>query len=233
MKRIGLLGGMSWSATATYYRFINTAVQQRLGGNHSAELLIHSFDFQALIDQLDRPAQIEAAMEQAALGLIRAGAEIIAVASLTGHRYASALARLPAPMIAIGPSVSAALDRASVRTVGVLATSTALRDPQLIAALVSTPQRKVVVPSDADMQDLDALIFGELAHMRLSSEYAERLAAIAAGMIARGAQAILMGTTEFSVVAERFDFGVPTLDAAALHCRDLVNHCLAGSIVSV
>lgn len=227
MKRIGLIGGVSWAATTTYYHHINTLVQASLGGNSSAELVVRSLNMQHVLDRMGQPAEVEAIVHQAASELAAAGAELIAVASLTGHRYVRCLEHFKVPFVGMERAIAAELGAAGKGRTGIFATSTALQDGVLMERLRAPGAPPLLLPSPDVQPALDAVIFGELAHRRLPEQALATLHGIAEQLIAQGATAILLGTTEFSLCAGRLQLPVPVLDATELHCRDLVAQALA------
>lgn len=161
MKRIGLIGGTSWVSTLDYYRLLNEGVQQRLGGHHSADLVLRSLNFQPLIEQLQNYAAIETVFAEAARDLHRAGVELLGIASNTGHKF---LRRIDEdallPLVHIGDVVGDALKHDGVTRIGVLGTSMTLSDQVMLTKFSCNHTINLVVPAETQRAQLDALIFG-------------------------------------------------------------------------
>lgn len=226
MRRIGLLGGTSWASTLVYYRLLNEQVAARLGRNHSAELVVWSFDFQRLLDLLDRPHEIEAAFAEAGDALARAGCEVVAVASNTGHRFAGPLARDPRfALVHIGDAVGRRLAADGVRRAAVLATLQTLGDDALLGRLTG-PAAPARLPPGVE-ERLDAAIFGELAHERLGPDTAAVLDEAGAELARLDADATLLACTELSFAHERRPFPAPVYDSVRLHCEAILEAAFA------
>lgn len=226
MRSIGLLGGISWGATADYYRRINLEVKRRLGGQHSAEMLIRSFDLQPLLEHAEDVAEIELLFEQAAGDLCVGGASVLGVASLTGHRYSGKLRRLPALFVDIVGTAGTQVRQTGRRCIALWATSFALNDLALLQRLADACGTEFVLPPQALRPRLDQIVFTELADQNLSPSSLALLSDLLARQIDAGAQALLLGSTDFSMVAPLLGASVPVLDIAQMHCQALVDAAL-------
>ena len=228
MKRIGLIGGVSWAATANYYRTINSMIESQLGGNNSADMVIRSLNMQRTLDLMANTLELEQFVRNTAQELIAAGADVIAVGSLTGHRYVRLLRQLDVAFIGLDDALAEEI-RGLKGRVGIFTTGFALSDSGLMTRLHEAGAAPLLTPSPEAQSRLDAVIFGELAHNRLSPEAMATLQDVAGELIAAGASTILLGTTEFGVCAKQLTLGVPAIDATEIHCRELVKFALSGT----
>lgn len=227
MKRIGLLGGTTWTSTLDYYRHLNEGVNRRLGRAHSADLILRSFDFQVLLDVVDDPSAVTARFDQAAAELIGAGARVLAIASVTGHRFASGWEqRCDTRFVHIRDATVPAIAMHGAGRVGVLATSSTMADSGLLKTL--TAGSEPVVPHPSRHRDIDEVIFGELAVGRLGESGRAVLHAALRDLRGQQVDAVLLGCTELSSAYTAEDADIPIHDATSLHCDALLDAALAG-----
>ncbi|MFC4307663.1 aspartate/glutamate racemase family protein [Steroidobacter flavus] len=227
MKRIGLIGGISWAATADYYRYINLEVRRRLGGHHSAHMIIRSLDLEPLLKQADDVPTLERVMFHAGEDLRAANADLLAIASFTGHRYARPLHQSSVPFVDLTQAIGAAVRSARYERIAVWATSYALQDTALMSQL-GTLSRAQLMPPPRDMHAaLDRIVFSELAAGALTERSTQTLQQLLLQQVHEGAQALLLATTDFSPLLSALDAPVPLLDGARIHCHCLVDAALA------
>lgn len=227
MRRVGLIGGIGWGATAEYYRRMNLETRHRLGGHHSAEITIQSLDLHPLLERAHDVAALEGIFDDAASALQAAGARLLAVASLTGHRYVGRLRTRTLPFVDLIDSIAAHLQPAERSPLAVWATSIALADPVLMARLSGAVGAQLVLPSEEERSRLDHIIFSELADQAITPPSLEYLRGLLAGQRARGARALLLATTDFSVIRTQLGTELPIFDATEIHCRALLDAALA------
>lgn len=227
MKRIGLIGGISWAATADYYRYINVDVRRRLGGHHSADMVIRSLDLQPLLTQANDIPLIEQVMRQAGEDLRASNASLIGIASFTGHRYARLLQRGGLPFIDLTQSIGSAVREARYERVAVWATSYALHDAALMEQLSQASGARLMQPPRDMHQELDRIVFSELAAGALTTTSTRTLQQLLLRQVDEGAQALLLATTDFSPLLGALESPVPMLDGSLIHCRSLVDAALA------
>lgn len=227
MRRMGLIGGVTWGATAEYYRLINLDVKRRLGGHHSAQMLIHSLDLHPLLEQAENIPRVEGVFRDVATSMCAAGAQLLAVASFTGHRYIGGLSDLGAPVVDLVDTLAAAVSRAGMTRLAVWATSYALGDSKLLGRLEDgAGVRLMPVPSDA-RERLDRIVFTELADRCVCDSSVDWLQALLARQIEDGAQGLLLATTDLSPVRAHLTTRIPILDASKIHCAAIVDAALA------
>ncbi|MBZ9749993.1 aspartate/glutamate racemase family protein [Deinococcus sp. HMF7604] len=231
-RLLGVLGGMSWTSTAEYYRQINAAYAGRRGGLHSAPLLIHSFDFARVVALQQAAAWDEAAelLGNAAQGLQAAGAGALLIATNTMHLVAPQLeARLEIPLLHIVDSTGAALKAAGIERVGLLATAFTMEQPFYKDRLREKFGIETLVPEAPQRAEVHRVIFDELCRNDIRADSRERYRAVMADLAAQGAQGIILGCTEIPLLVGPEDSPVPTFDITALHAQAAVEWLLGGA----
>jgi aspartate racemase len=228
MRTIGLIGGMSWQSSKTYYEQINQLVADRLGGAHSAKLIVNSLDF-APIEQMQREGRWKeagAALADAAQALERAGAHVIAIGANTMHKVArQVMAATQLPLIHIGDALAAALKRDARSRPLLLGTRYTMEDPFMRDHLAAKGIN-AVVPDKADRDSLHAIIFNELILGIVTDASRQRVREIIAAGDAQEADAVIFGCTEIGMLFPPTEAGLPGYDTLDLHARALVDFAL-------
>ncbi|MDD0841311.1 aspartate/glutamate racemase family protein [Pseudomonas sp. Gutcm_11s] len=231
MKTIGLIGGMSWESTLPYYRHINEAIRARLGGLHSARLVLYSVDFHE-IEQLQRSGDWQRAGEllgEAAVALQRAGAEFLVLCTNTMHKVAAAIeAATDLPLLHIADPTAAAIRSAGLQRVGLLGTRFTMEQPFYRERLEQRHGIEVLVPDDADRDLVHRVIYEELCLGVIREESRLAYRALIERLIARGAEAVILGCTEIGLLVGAEDASVPLFDTTLLHARAAADQALAG-----
>jgi aspartate racemase len=226
MQRIGVIGGMSWYSTAEYYRVINERVQERLGGHHSADLLVHSLDFgeirQCQIDgDWERAGKIMAA---SATGLVGAGAQLVLLATNLMHKSANAIedaiaaVSVTVPFLHIADAVAQEAARLGARRIGLLGTRPVLEDGFYTERLARHGVA-VVVPDAPTRARLDEIIFGELTVGDFRPESRAELRTALRDLAEAGADAVALACTELELSVAAEDSPVPLIETARTHAR--------------
>lgn len=228
---IGLIGGMSWKSSAEYYRLINEGVRDRLGGLHSARCLLWSFDFADIevLQRTDRLGEAAALMVDAAERLERAGADFLVIATNTMHIAAPQIqAAVKLPLLHIADPTAARIKAAGFSRVGLLGTAFTMEQDFYKGRLTDRHGLEVLVPDDADRVTVHRIIYDELVQGRVVA--ASRLAYrdVIARLIARGAEAIILGCTEIMLLVGEQDSAVPLFDTTALHAEAAVTMSIGG-----
>ncbi|WP_426347770.1 aspartate/glutamate racemase [Cronobacter universalis] len=229
MKTVGLLGGMSWESTIPYYRLINEGVRDRLGGLHSAQLLLHSVDFHD-IEACQASGEWDKAGEmlaQAALGLERAGAQAIVLCTNTMHKVAHQIeARCALPFLHIADATGRAIAQAGLRQVALLGTRYTMEQDFYRVRLAEGFGVTSLIPDAPARLRINQIIFDELCLGKTTAEskryYQQQIALLAA----QGAQGVIFGCTEIGLLLGAQDCPVPVFDTAALHAAEAVNFML-------
>ncbi|MCU6414387.1 aspartate/glutamate racemase [Enterobacter cloacae] len=230
MKTIGLLGGMSWESTIPYYRLINEGVKQRLGGLHSASLLLHSVDFHEIeacqsSGEWDKAGEI---LAQAALGLQRAGAEGILLCTNTMHKVASHIeARCPLPFLHIADATGRAIGAAGMRRVALLGTRYTMEQDFYRGRLSSEFGIESLIPDDADRARINKIIFDELCLGTFSESSRTYYVSVIEQLARQGAEGVIFGCTEIGLLVPAERSPIPVFDTAAIHAADAVEFMLS------
>ena len=220
MKRIGLIGGMSWESSAEYYRLVNEAVKERLGGLHSADCVMVSVDFDE-IEILQREARWQEAgarMAAAAQSLQAAGADCVLLCTNTMHKVAGAIqAAITVPFIHIADPTAAAIRMAGLDTVGLLGTRFTMEEDFYTGRLVQEHGLRVILPSEDDRAVVHRVIYEELVLGILRDESRAQYVRIMQDLVERGAQGVILGCTEIGLLVSAPDSTVPLFDTTRLH----------------
>ena len=230
MKTIGILGGMSWESTSEYYRLLNQLTKERLGGLHSARLLLHSVDF-AEIEAMQRNGDWHTAgqtLGDAAAGLERAGAEIPLLATNTMHLVADAItARISVPFLHIADATADAAFAQGFTKVGLLGTRFTMQQPFYRDRLRERRDIDVLLPDNETMPELDRVIFEELCCGVLRDDSRDTYLAAIRNLQERGAQAVVLGCTEIGLLVGPSDTTMPLLDTTRIHAEAALDLALA------
>jgi aspartate racemase len=229
MKTIGLLGGMSWESTAHYYRVLNETVRDRVGGLHSAPVILHSVDFAPIAD-LQAQDDWETAGEilgSAARGLASAGAEFLVIATNTMHIVADRIeADAGIPVLHIADPTADAIIAAGVDTVGLLGTRFTMEKDFYIRRLESRGLTALVPDAD-DIATVNRIIYDELVLGVVRDESRAEYRAVMQRLIDRGAAGMIAGCTEITMLVGPSDVAVPLFDTTELHALAAVDRALS------
>jgi aspartate racemase len=222
MRIIGLIGGMSWESTASYYRLLNTAIKDQLGGMHSAKVIVYSVDFHE-IERLQRAADWDMAgalLADAAKSLEAAGAQCLLIGANTMHKVAPAIeAAVRIPVLHVADATAAAVRGAGLSTIGLLGTRFVMEQDFYIDRLRDRHGLAVLIPGQRDREIIHRIIFEELVVGKIIDESRQEFARIMAALVAQGAEGIILGCTEFSLLVRPEDCSVRTFDTTSLHAR--------------
>ena len=229
MKRIGLIGGMTWEATEAYYRLINHAVQQRLGGLHSASILMRSLDF-AEPEMLARTAQwnaLAALFIEVARDLERAGADLLLLCANTAHRVAEQVeAAITIPLVHICDVTAAKIRSDGLHRVVLLGTAYTMQE-DFFKDRLRAHGIDVFVPDDADRTEIHRVIFEEIVFGRLEDKSRQAYRDIISRAVAGGAEGVVLGCTEIPLLIGQGDSPVPLYDTTELHALAAVDRALS------
>lgn len=230
MKVIGLLGGMSWESTALYYRILNQQIKQQLGGLHSAELVLYSVDFQR-IEQLQAAGEWQQAGEilaEAARNLERAGAQFIVLCTNTMHKVAAQIsAATGIPLLHIADATGRRIQQAGVRKVGLLATRFTMEQDFYRGRLQQQFGLEVITPDEVDRLLVHEVIYQELCLGEINPVSRRRYREIMQKLVAQGAEAIILGCTEITLLVDATDASVPLFDTTLIHAEEAVIQALS------
>ncbi|HAS31087.1 MULTISPECIES: aspartate/glutamate racemase family protein [unclassified Microbacterium] len=219
MRTIGVLGGMSWESSLEWYRLANERVRDRLGGYHSARILLDSLDF-AEIEALQAAGDWVATariLSTRARALQDAGADLIVLCTNTMHLVADDIeAAIDIPFLHIADTTADAIAAAGLHTVGLLGTAFTMEQPFYRDRLASRGIR-ALVPNEADRRTVHEIIYGELVHGVVTDDARERYRDVMARLHDAGAEGIILGCTEIELLVTRGDSPVPVFPTTALH----------------
>lgn len=221
MKTIGLIGGMSWESTVTYYRIINETIKDRLGGLHSAKCILYSVDF----DEIERYqssgewGKSAAVLVEAAQALEKAGADFIVICTNTMHKVAPGISeRIHIPILHIADMTAIALKKAAIRTVGLLGTKYTMLEDFYKAVLMDN-DIEVVIPDNEDIETVNRIIYDELCLGIISEESKNTYLKIISKLSKEGAQGIILGCTEIGLLIKQSDTDIPIFDTTLIHAE--------------
>jgi len=230
MKTIGLIGGMSWESTIPYYREINETIRARLGGLHSARIILYSVDFHE-IEQLQQSGDWDMAghvLAQAARSLEQAGADFIVIGANTMHKVAPAIeAAVTLPLLHIADCVAEEIKHAGFNKVGLLGTRFTMEQDFYRARLRERHGIDALIPDDSQRDTVHRIIYEELCLGKVLDPSREAYRTVMADLAARGAQAIILGCTEITLLVSQEDSLVPLFDTAKIHARAAAERALS------
>jgi aspartate racemase len=231
MKTIGMLGGMSWESSIAYERIINEEVRRRLGGVHSAELLIRSYDF-AVVEQLQAAGEWERAgrlLADGARALAAAGAEVLVLCTNTMHEVADLIeAATAVPFLHIADVTARAVRAAGVARPGLLGTRYTMERDFYTGRLQRAHGLDVLVPAEPDRTVVHRVIFDELVRGIVTDASRDACLQVIGRLRQRGADGIIAGCTEIELLVGPGDVGLPYFPTTRLHALAAVDLALAG-----
>lgn len=230
MKTIGMIGGMSWESTATYYQLLNRGTRERLGGLHSAQLLLWSFDF-APIEALQMANDWEEAtrrMVDAAQNLQRGSADCVIICTNTMHKMAAEVQRaIDIPLLHIADATAAAVNAHGSRAPLLLGTRFTMEGDFYRGYLQTEHGIEARVPHADERDVIHRVIYDELCQGVIKDDSRERYLEIVANAVAGGADAVIFGCTEVGLLLDGEDLSVPALDTTELHAQAALDFALA------
>jgi amino-acid racemase len=232
MKTLGLIGGMSWESTAHYYSRINQLVATRLGGLHSAQLLLYSIEFDSLqkLQHADDWRGAARLLVDAAQRLESAGAEGLVICANTMHRVAPEIeAAVKLPLLHVADATAAAIGRKQLRSVALLGTRFTMEQDFYRQHLEQKFGFKVMIPDAVERERLHHIIFAELCKGEVRADSRKALQAMITRLSAAGAQGVILGCTEFSLFGLQATADVPLFDTTEIHAHATVDWMLDGA----
>ncbi|HTT84823.1 MAG TPA: aspartate/glutamate racemase family protein [Rhizomicrobium sp.] len=230
MKTIGMIGGMSWESSAIYYRVVNQEVQRRLGGVHSAKILLWSFDL-GEIEVLQAAGDWKAAgqrMREAARALAQGGADFLIICCNTMHILAEDVEDAGGvPLLHIATPLGAAIHARDFRRVGVLGTRYTMTADFLRSPLVRDHSIEIMTPAEDDAQETHRLIYEELSRGQFLESSGRFLRSAIRRLGERGAEGVILGCTELSLLVSPEESEIPLFDTTELHAMAAVDRALA------
>jgi len=229
MKTIGLIGGMSWESSIEYYRIINQEAKKRLGGLHSAECIMFSFDF-AEIEGLQMVGDWETAtqrMIQAAQQVERGGGECIVICTNTMHKMADAVQNaIDIPLIHIADATAEVIQSKKIETIGLLGTRFTMEEDFYKGRMIDNFGLNVLIPDSDGRDAVHRIIYDELVVGEIKDESRERYQAVIEALQADGAEGVILGCTEIGLLIKPEHSVMPVFDTTYLHALAAVDWAL-------
>ncbi len=226
MRTLGLIGGMTWHSTVDYYKLINQGVHDKLGGTHSAKIVLCSVDFSPVEHMQNRGewGALGQLMAGAARNLEGAGAEAVVICANTMHQLADDItAAVKIPLIHIADAAAAEVKKKGFKTVGLLGTRYTMEMDFYRGRLAAQHGLKVLVPDEPGRTTIHEVIYKELAHGLVKDESRRQYVGVIEDLVRRGAEGVILGCTEIPMLIGAKDSPVPVFDTTAIHAAAAVD----------
>ena len=229
MKTIGLIGGMSWESTQSYYQLLNQGVKNKLGGLHSAKIVLVSLDFAeiAMLQQQQDWAQMAEILIKAAKQVEAAGADYLLICTNTMHKLAEQVqAAVAIPLLHIADAVGENLIQHNFKKVALLGTQFTMEQDFYKQRLADKFAIEVLIPDTQGRETVHRVIYDELCKGIISPQSKAEYLTIIDDLTQQGAEAIILGCTEIALLVQQADTSIPLLDSTALHCAMALENSL-------
>ncbi len=229
MKTIGMIGGMSWESSLEYYRLVNEAVKEKMGGLHSAKCILYSVDFGEIEKMLAVGdwTGLEACLGEAALELKEAGADFLLICTNTMHKLAEKLeAKAGLPLLHIADAAAGEIKAEGLEKVGLLGTKFTMEEAFYRERLEDKFEIKVLIPEAGDREFVNSVIFNELCLGIIKEDSREKFRGIIGDLVSKGAEGIVLGCTEIPLLIGQEDAEVPVFDTTKIHALAAVEFAL-------
>jgi len=229
MKTIGLIGGMSWESTAEYYRIINETVKERLGGFHSARIVLYSVDFSE-VEEMQNSGQWNAAarlLREAARKIEKAGADFGLICANTMHKVFDKVQKsIAIPLLHIADVTALEIQKCGIRKVGLLGTRYTMEQDFYKDRLQKKYRLTVIIPNERERAVIHRILYNELCLGKIRKISRGEFKRIIAHLVARGAEGAILGCTEIPLLVDKRDYRIPIFDTTELHARAAVDFAL-------
>ncbi|MEH6388128.1 MULTISPECIES: aspartate/glutamate racemase family protein [Pseudomonas] len=228
MKTIGMLGGMSWESTQSYYSALNRGINQQLGGLHSARILLHSVDFAEIAELQARDHWDQAAvlLGDAAVAVQSAGADFLLICANTMHKVAPAIQqRIDIPILHLADATARALKADGISRAGLLGTRYTM-EHAFYRERIEAQGIDVVVPEAQDRALIHDIIYSELCQGIVNDQSRTRYLAVIDSLADQGAQAVILGCTEIALLVQQQHSKVPLYDTTQIHVNEAVAYAI-------
>ncbi|MEQ5125178.1 aspartate/glutamate racemase family protein [Providencia zhijiangensis] len=229
MKTIGLIGGMSWESTQLYYQQINEGIKQKLGGLHSAKIVLYSVDF-AEVEYFQSHGQWDLAADhlaKAGMRLQAAGADFLVLCTNTMHKVAPQIEeKSNLPLLHIADTTGEQIIQSGITTIGLLGTAFTMEQAFYKDRLIDKFNLRVVTPNEADRKIVHDIIYNELCLGVISETSRTEYRRIMKSLVEQGAEGIILGCTEITLLVNDDDTSVPVFDTTAIHAQSAVKYAL-------
>ncbi len=223
MKTIGLIGGMSWESTVSYYQIINEKTKELLGGLHSAKILLYSVDF-AEIEEYQANGEWDKSAEclsNIAVKLEKAGADFIVICTNTMHKVAPQISKnINIPIIHIAEATAKAINKCNLSTIALLGTKYTMTQEFYKQKLIDN-DINVLIPTPEDIETVNDIIYNELCLGKITPLAKQKYLDIIAKLQKQGAQGVILGCTEIGLLISQKDTTLPVFDTAKIHAEEV------------
>lgn len=222
MKTIGLIGGMSWESTITYYQVLNETIKQVLGGLHSVKCILYSVDFEEIEKcqangDWDRSAEI---LSDAAQSLEKAGADYIVICTNTMHKVADEIKKhIHIPILHIAEMTAVELEKSGITKVGLLGTKYTMQQ-DFYKYILENRGIHVVIPNEDQVELVNDIIYNELCLGVISNESKQQYLDIIGDLVKSGVQGVILGCTEIGLLVKQDDTDIPLFDTTLIHAKN-------------
>lgn len=231
MKTIGMIGGMSWESTDVYYKLLNQMTRDRLGGLHSAQMLLWSVDFAdiAAMQAADKWDEATRTMISAAQNLERGGADMVLIGANTMHKMADEVAAaVSIPLVHIADATAAAIKASGCQKPLLLATAYTMEQDFYTGRLIKKHGINVATPSDQDRPIVHDIIYNELCRGKFTKESKQAYLSIIQQAVSNGCDGVIFGCTEIGMLIDPADIApIPAFDTAVIHATAALDLALA------
>jgi len=229
MKTIGLIGGMSWESSLEYYRIINETVKEKLGGFHSAKIIMYSVDFDE-VEKLQHQAKWEEATEfmiDAAQRIEKAGADFVVICTNTMHKMAEEIQKsIKIPLLHIADVTAGNIKEQILKKVGLLGTKFTMEEDFYKGRLFTSHGLEVIIPDEEERQIIHNILYDELCLGEIKKLSKDKFKKIIDNLVARGAEGIILGCTEIPLLVDQEDYDIPLFDTTTIHAKAAVDYAL-------
>lgn len=229
MKTIGLLGGMSWESTVTYYTRINEIVNQQLGGLHSAKIKLASVDFEEIenyqtANEWEKSGEV---LGKEALSLEQAGADFLLICTNTMHKVAPQIVEyLSIPILHIADATIAELQAKQIKKVALLGTKYTMTQDFYKQKIIDSGI-DVWIPNAADIETVNQIIFAELCQGKILADSKEKFLEVIQKALEAGVEGVILGCTEIGLLIQQADVTLPVFDTTEIHSQKAVEYALS------
>lgn len=229
MKTIGLIGGMSWESSLEYYRIINETVKEKLGGLHSAKIIMYSVDFDE-VEKLQHQARWEEATEfmiDAAQRIEKAGADFVVICTNTMHKMAEEVQEsIKIPLLHIVDVTAEKIKAQKLNKVGLLGTRFTMEEDFYKGRLLKKHGLEVIIPDEEERGIIHNILYDELCLGEIKKISKDKFKKIIENLAVRGAQGIILGCTEIPLLVDQKDYDIPLFDTTTIHAKSAVEYAL-------
>lgn len=227
MKTIGMIGGLSWQSTQTYYQIINEEANKLLGNNHSARILMYSFDFDEIekLQYTSKWKELCLLMNKAGQKLIDAGADMLIICSNTMHECVNQMS-FSIPLLHISDAIGESLQSLNIKNAGLLGTRFLMKSKTYASRITDNYNVAIQLPGEKQIETINSIIYNDLVKGIIKEESRKTVLNIIQSMEKKGIEAIILGCTEIPLLIKKDDCRIPVFDSTRIHALKAVKFAL-------